>query len=68
VYHKLVKSKAKISPEYTRFSSALRQVLQFTKEDLKAAEVKYQQERAGLPKRGPKPKSSVSAPASGNKG
>jgi len=42
--------------EQTRFDSALRQVLSVSKEELLRREKQYQDERAKMPKRGPKPK------------
>jgi hypothetical protein len=51
-----MKSKPKTSPEYARFTSALRRVLRVSKIELQEREKQYQAERAGKPKRGPKPK------------
>lgn len=59
-----MKSKPKPSDEYTAFQSTLRRVLQCSKEELKARELEYQKSREGLPKRGPKPKTSASGRAS----
>jgi hypothetical protein len=42
------------------FESGLRQVLTVSKSELLEREKQYQDERAGKPKRGPKPRSSAS--------
>jgi hypothetical protein len=42
--------------KYKQFQSGLRQVLTVSKEELQRREKQYQDERAGKPKRGPKPK------------
>jgi hypothetical protein len=44
--------------EYARFQNALKRVLHVSKEELQRREQQYQNERAGKPKRGPKPRSS----------
>jgi hypothetical protein len=49
--------------KYRQFQSGLRQVLTVSKQELQRREKQYQDERAGKPKRGPKP-SSVSDHAS----
>jgi hypothetical protein len=49
------------------FEQALRQIVRVTKEELGEREKQYQAERATLPKRGPKPKSSASDHASGDR-
>ena len=60
-----MKSKPNVSDEHTRFENALRQVLTVSKEELQRREKQYQAERAGKPRRGPKPKRrSVSGHAS----
>jgi hypothetical protein len=46
--------------KYKQFQSGLRQVLTVSKEELQRREKQYQDERAGKPKRGPKPHSSAS--------
>jgi hypothetical protein len=46
------------------FESGLRQVLTVSKRELQEREKQYQDERAGKPKRGPKPQSSASGHAS----
>jgi uncharacterized protein (DUF4415 family) len=53
-------TKAKISPEMTRFQAALGHVMSVSKEELKRREAEYQKENEGKPKRGPKPKTSAS--------
>jgi hypothetical protein len=45
--------------DYKRFETALQQVLTVSKSELKEREKQYQVERAGKPKRGPKPRSSA---------
>ncbi len=56
------------STEYERFNSALKQVLQVSKTDLKQMLAEEKLASAGKPKRGPKPHSSASAPASDDEG
>ena len=46
------------------FTQALGQILKISKEELKQREKQYQEERATMPKRGPKPKPSASDHAS----
>lgn len=46
------------------FSAGLRQILTVSKSELVEREKQYQGERAGKPKRGPKPRSSASGHAS----
>lgn len=48
------------------FESGLRQILTVSKSELEEREKQYQAERAGKPKRGPKPHSSASDHASGD--
>jgi hypothetical protein len=48
------------------FKDGLRQVLSVSKSELVKREKQYQDERATMPKRGPKPRSSASGHASGN--
>jgi hypothetical protein len=55
-YDDPVKAKAKPSPEYTRFQSALRSVLQVSKSDLNQMLAEDKIANQGKPKRGPKPK------------
>jgi hypothetical protein len=57
------------SDEYTRFQSALRQVLKVSKDDMKQMLAEEKIANQGKPKRGPKPRhSSVLAHVSGDKG
>jgi hypothetical protein len=56
------------SAEFKNFDAAVRQVLSVSKEELQRREAEYQKERAGKPKRGPKPKTSASGLASSDKG
>jgi hypothetical protein len=49
------------------FSAGLRQILTVSKGELSEREKQYQAERATMPKRGPKSKSSASGHASGSK-
>jgi hypothetical protein len=56
--------KTKPSDEQTRFTHALRKVLQISKEDLKVAEEQYQRERAKHPRPGPRPGSTRTNPSS----
>jgi hypothetical protein len=51
--------------KYRQFQSGLRQVLTVSKDELERREKQYQDERKGLPKRGPKP-SSASGHVSGD--
>jgi hypothetical protein len=51
--------------EQTRFEAALRQVLTVSKQDLAGMLEEERRQNAGKPKRGPRPKSSVSDRASG---
>jgi len=53
-----MKSKPKHSPEYTRFDSAMKQILQVSKTDLNRMLAEEKAANAGKPKRGPKPKAS----------
>jgi hypothetical protein len=57
----------KTTREQSRFDAALRQVLSVSKEELLRREKQYQDERAGKPKRGPKPRPSALGHASGDK-
>lgn len=50
-----------------QFQSALGRVLKVSKDELADREKQYQDERANKPKRGPKPKTSASGHASGDK-
>jgi len=50
--------------KYRQFQNGLRQVLTVSKRELQEREKQYQDERAGKPKRGPKPQSSASGHAS----
>jgi hypothetical protein len=53
-----MKAKAKPSPEYARFTNALRGVLQVSKTDLNRMLAEEKAANQGKPKRGPKPKHS----------
>ena len=64
-YHASMKSNPKHSPEYTRFDSAMRTILQVSKTDLNRMLAEEKIANAGKPKRGPKPRSSASGHASG---
>jgi hypothetical protein len=55
------------SEKMRAFKDGLRQVLTVSKSELVELEKQYQAERATHPKRGPKPRSSASAHASGDK-
>ena len=59
-----MKSKPETSAEFTKFDATVRQVLSISKEELQRREAEYKAERAGKPKRGPRPKASVSGHAS----
>jgi len=50
----------KSNPDTPNFEDALRQVLSVPKAELDRREAEYQRERAGKPKRGPKPRVSAS--------
>lgn len=63
-----MKSNSKTADEYTTFQNALRSVLQVSKVDLNRMLAEEKIANAGKPKRGPKPRSSASAHASGDKG
>lgn len=63
-----MKSSSKHSPEYTKFDSAMRQILQVSKTDLNRMLDEEKIANAGKPKRGPKPKTSVSDRAVSDKG
>jgi hypothetical protein len=51
--------KSENSPEMDRFRSALKSVMQVSKEDMKEILAKEKAANADKPKRGPKPKTSV---------
>ena len=53
--------------DYKRFEDGLRRVLKVSKTELQEREKQYQAERVGKPKRGPKPKTSASGHAFGDK-
>ncbi|HTW45276.1 MAG TPA: hypothetical protein VMD58_06990 [Acidobacteriaceae bacterium] len=55
------------TPEMARFNDALRQVLSVSKSELNRRMEADRQSKAGRPKRGPKPKTSVSGHASFDK-
>jgi hypothetical protein len=63
-----MKSKPESNSEFQKFDATVRQVLSVSKDELARREAEYQAERAGKPKRGPKPKTSVSGHASGDTG
>lgn len=63
-----MKSNPKPSAEYARFDDAMRSILQVSKTDLNQMLTEEKAAKAGKPKRGPKPKTSVSDHASGDKG
>jgi len=65
-YYGRMKSTPKTA-EYQRFEDGLRQVLTVSKIELQEREKQYQAERADKPKRGPKPKTSASGHASGDR-
>ncbi len=67
-YHRRMKSNPKTGDEYTNFQNALRQVLSVSKQELNRRIAADNASRAGKPKRGPKPHSSASGHASGDKG
>ncbi|MGC2109893.1 MAG: hypothetical protein WA655_10275 [Candidatus Korobacteraceae bacterium] len=62
-----MKSNPKTADEYTTFQNALRTILQVSKTDLNRMLTEEKAANAGKPKRGPKPHSSASAHASGDK-
>jgi len=62
-----MKSNPKPSDQYTTFQNALRQVLKVSKADMNRMLAEEKLANAGKPKRGPKPKSCASAPASGER-
>ncbi len=62
-----MKSNPKLTPEFQKFDSAMRQVLQISKTELLRRIEEEKQAHAGRPKRGPKPKSAVSDHASSEK-
>jgi hypothetical protein len=64
----LMSNASKTDSRMEKFESALRQVLTVTKHELQEREKQYQAERAGKPKRGPKPRPSASGHGSGDKG
>jgi hypothetical protein len=57
----------KHSPEYERFTTALKTVLQVSKTDLTRMIAEEKRANAGKPKRGPKPKASPSDRAAENR-
>ena len=59
---------AKRSTEYQNFDNAMRRVLTVSKAELQQRLDAEKLANAGKPKRGPKPKTSVSGHASGDKG
>ena len=56
------------SAEFKNFDATVKQVLSVSKAELQKREAEYQAERAGKPKRGPKPKTSVSGHAASDTG
>lgn len=63
-----MKSKPEPSAEFKNFDATVKQVLSVSKEELQRREAEYQAERANKPKRGPKPKTSVSGHDVSDKG
>ncbi len=59
--------KSKPSPEYERFTGALRSVLQVSKSDMNRMLEEERVSKIGKTKPGPKPKTSTSGHASGGK-
>jgi hypothetical protein len=57
----------KRSPEYTNFENAMRAIMRAPKADVTRILAEEKAERATKPKRGPKPHSSASGHASGDK-
>ena len=55
-----MKSKPETSAEFTKFDETVRRVLSVSKEEMQRREAEYRASREGKPKRGPKPKTSVS--------
>ena len=53
--------------EAERFDAGVRKILSISHDELKRREEQWKRERAGEPKRGPKPKTSTSARASRTK-
>jgi len=64
---KPMKSNPKYSDEYTAFQSLLRHVVSFPKKEIQRMLDREHEANQGKPKRGPKPKSSASGHASGEK-
>jgi hypothetical protein len=54
-----MKTASKTSPEFRRFDTAMRQILQVSKTDLNRMLAEEKIANAGKPKRGPKPKAKV---------
>ena len=59
-YHERMKSNPKHSPEYVNFENAMRCLLRVSKADVNRTLAEDKLANAGKPKRGPKPRSSVS--------
>jgi type VI protein secretion system component VasF len=67
-YDGRMKSNPKASAEYTNFENAMRTILKVSKADVTRAMAEEKLANAGKPKRGPKPKTSASGHASGDRG
>ena len=59
-----MKSNPKPSAEYTNFENAMRSLLRASKADVNRVLAEEKLANVGKPKRGPKPRSSASVPAS----
>lgn len=63
----VMKSKPNSSPEYQKFTGALRTVLQVSKSDMNRMLEEERVSKIGKTKPGPKPKTSTSGPAASDK-
>jgi hypothetical protein len=63
-----MKSNFTTSAEYNNFENAMRAILRAPKADVERELAKEKAERATKPRRGPKPRSSASGHASGDRG
>lgn len=63
-----MKPKSEPNAEFENFDATVKQVLSISKEELQRREAAYKTERAGKPRRGPKPKTSVSGHVSDDRG
>ena len=66
-YHGRMKSNPKHSAEYMNFENAMRAIMRAPKADVERVLAEEKAERATKPKRGPKPHSSASDHASGER-